>query len=69
VVVWPSKKPASPPPTNIAAPTTAQAQLPPAPAPGLAQGGPAPAANTGPVPGQRAPGSAAPPLGAPTTVR
>jgi lipoprotein-anchoring transpeptidase ErfK/SrfK len=67
VVVWPSKKPASPPPTNIAAPTTAQAQLPPAP--GLAQGGPAPAANAAPVPGQRAPGSAAPPLGAPTTVR
>jgi lipoprotein-anchoring transpeptidase ErfK/SrfK len=67
VVVWPSKKPASPPPTSIAAPTTAQAQLPPAP--GLAQGGPAPAANAAPVPGQRAPGSAAPPLGAPTTVR
>ncbi|MGE0677243.1 L,D-transpeptidase family protein [Pseudolabrys sp.] len=63
VVVWPSKKPAAPPPTNIAAPNTAQAQLPPAPA------APAPAANAAPVPGQRAPGSAAPPLGAPTTVR
>jgi lipoprotein-anchoring transpeptidase ErfK/SrfK len=64
VVVLPSKKPAAPPPTDIAAPNTAQAQLPPAP--GLA---PAPAANAVPVPGQRAPGSAAPPLGAPTTVR
>jgi lipoprotein-anchoring transpeptidase ErfK/SrfK len=62
VVVWPSKKPAAPPPTDLAA---QQANI--LPAPGMAQG--APAANVGPVPGQRAPGTAAPPLAAPTTVR